>query len=78
MKEPINKKDKRTLMHVINTCIKYNIGFQMYESGSFEVSDFHHGQNRFLFREESLMSYNQSISELRDKLDVYIKNNKLS
>lgn len=67
------QKEKRCLMHVINTCIKYNIGFQLYEHGSFYVTDFCYSTGSFLFREESMDAYSQTIFELRDKLDAYLK-----
>lgn len=69
-------KEKRCRMHVIHTCEKYGIGYQMYESGNFFVTHFDHDNNEFTFKEEAGMSWNQSIFELREKLDNFIKQGK--
>lgn len=67
-------KEKRCRMHVIHTCEKYKIGYESYSTGTFYVKDFKNGE--FKFSEQTGHSWNQSIFELRDKLDVYIKHNK--
>lgn len=69
-------KEKRCRMHVIHTCEKYGIGYQMYCTGTFQVTDFKNGS--FKFSEQAGHKWSQSIFELRDKLDVYIKHNKTS
>lgn len=69
-------KEKRCRMHVINTCEKYGIGYQMYESGNFWVTYYDHDNCDFTFREEAGMQWNQSIFELREKLDNFIKQGK--
>jgi len=69
-------KEKRCRMHVINTCEKYGIGYQMYESGNFMVTQFDYDNREFTFREEAGMAWNQSIFELREKLDNFIKQGK--
>lgn len=67
-------KEKRTLMHVINTCIKHKISYDQFKGGCFTVSDFVSGI--FVFREQAMSYSSQSIFELRDKLEVYIKHHK--
>ncbi len=76
----LSKKERRTLKHIMNTCFKYDIGFQFFGHGVFVVQHFIDGS--FTFNEE-VGSYmfkknKQPINELREKLDVYIKYNILS
>ena len=73
-------KDRRTFNHIINTCNKNSIGYTMYCHGAFYVQDFNSVTNKFDFSEESALGNRlpsiQSLSELRDKLDIYIKYHK--
>lgn len=67
-------KEKRCRMHVINTCEKYGLGYELFSTGTFQVTYFKGGS--FKFSEQTGNNWSQSIFELRDKLDNFIKQGK--
>lgn len=76
----LSKKERRTLNHIINTCFKYEIGFQFFGHGCFDVQHFVDGDFKFRVNIYSFDLKNKPkvMSELREKLDAYIKCNVLN
>lgn len=71
------QKERRTLNHIFNTCVKHGLTFQWHNYGydAVEVQCYNFEKGSFMFNEKS-GKYDLSINELRSRVDQFIKERK--